>query len=129
MLSAGYPLLGGTRQRHFAGTNFKPRKLPDCPKGVRTPRSGSPTTTAPTHFGGDRVHAVLGGWFLDCHFSNSEICLTVSGIGRGPFTFKYAARDSASSCVKLPAIIPLPSVMGELTFGADITTLSNTMPR
>ena len=25
-----YPLVGGTRQRHFAGTNFKPRKLPDC---------------------------------------------------------------------------------------------------
>jgi hypothetical protein len=29
-------LVGGTRQRHFAGTNFKPRKLPDCPEGVRT---------------------------------------------------------------------------------------------
>jgi len=26
---------GGTRQRHFAGTNSKPRKLPDCPQGVR----------------------------------------------------------------------------------------------
>jgi hypothetical protein len=23
-----YPLVGGTRQRHFDGTNFKPRKLP-----------------------------------------------------------------------------------------------------
>jgi hypothetical protein len=22
-----YPLVGGTRQRHFAGTNFKPRKV------------------------------------------------------------------------------------------------------
>jgi hypothetical protein len=25
----------GTRQRHFAGTSFKPRKEPDCPKGAR----------------------------------------------------------------------------------------------
>ena len=24
-----YPLVGGTRQRHFAGTNFKPHKLPE----------------------------------------------------------------------------------------------------
>src|SRR5512134_3671456 len=29
-----YPLVGGTRQRHFAGTNFKPRKLP---KNAQTP--------------------------------------------------------------------------------------------
>src|SRR5215217_4907599 len=26
----------GTRQRHFAGTSLEPRKLSDCPKGVRT---------------------------------------------------------------------------------------------
>ncbi len=25
-----YPLVGGTRQRHFDGTNSKPRKLPAC---------------------------------------------------------------------------------------------------
>jgi hypothetical protein len=24
-----YPLVGGTRERHFDGTNFKPRKLPE----------------------------------------------------------------------------------------------------
>ena len=30
MLSVGYPPVGGTRQRYFAGTNFKPRKLPAC---------------------------------------------------------------------------------------------------
>jgi len=28
-------LVGGTRQRHFDGTNSKPRKVLDCPKGVR----------------------------------------------------------------------------------------------
>jgi hypothetical protein len=39
-----YPLVGGTRQRHFAGINFKPRKLL---KNAQTPTS--------------RVHAVLGG--------------------------------------------------------------------
>jgi len=39
-----YRLVGGTRQCHFAGTNFKPRKLPE---NAQTPTS--------------RVHAVLGG--------------------------------------------------------------------
>ena len=38
-----YPLVGGTRERHFTGTNFKPRKLPE---NAQTPTS--------------RVHAVLG---------------------------------------------------------------------
>src|SRR6266511_4371968 len=37
-----YPLVGGTRPRRFAGTNFKPRKLPE--------NAQSPTS---------RVHAVL----------------------------------------------------------------------
>jgi len=39
-----YPLVDGTRQRHFDGTNLKPRKLPE--------NAQSPTS---------RVHAVLGG--------------------------------------------------------------------
>ena len=39
-----YPLVGGTRQRHFAGTNSTPCKLPE----------NAPTPTS-------RVHAVLGG--------------------------------------------------------------------
>ena len=43
MLSAGYPLVGGTRQRHFDGANLKPRKLLE--------NAQSPTS---------RVHAVLG---------------------------------------------------------------------
>jgi hypothetical protein len=38
-----YPLVGGTRQRYFAGTNLKPRKLLE----------NAPTPTS-------RVHAVLG---------------------------------------------------------------------
>jgi len=38
-----YPLVGGTRQRHFVGTNSKPRKVPE---NAQTPTS--------------RVHAVLG---------------------------------------------------------------------
>jgi len=38
-----YPLVGGTRQRHFTGTNLKPRKLLE---NAQTPTS--------------RVHAVLG---------------------------------------------------------------------
>jgi hypothetical protein len=36
--------VGGTRQRHFDGTNFEPRKLPE---NAQTPTR--------------RVHAVLGG--------------------------------------------------------------------
>ena len=39
-----YPRAGRTRQRHFDGTNFKPRKLPE--------NAATPTR---------RVHAVLGG--------------------------------------------------------------------
>jgi hypothetical protein len=39
-----YPRVGGTRQRHFAGTSFEPRKLPE---NAQTPTR--------------RVHAVLGG--------------------------------------------------------------------
>jgi hypothetical protein len=40
-----YPLVGGTRQRHVDGTNFKLRKLLE---NAQTPTS--------------RVHAVLGGF-------------------------------------------------------------------
>lgn len=39
-----YPLVGGTRQRHFDGTGLKPRKLPE--------NAATPTR---------RVHAVLDG--------------------------------------------------------------------
>src|SRR6266511_4888801 len=38
-----YPLVGGTRSRHFDGTSFKPRNLPE---NAQTPTS--------------RVHTVLG---------------------------------------------------------------------
>ena len=40
-----YPLVGGVRERHFAGTNLKPNKLL---KNAQTPTS--------------RVHAVLGAF-------------------------------------------------------------------
>ena len=40
-----YPRVGGTRQHHFAGTNFQPHKLPE--------NAATPTR---------RVHAVLGGF-------------------------------------------------------------------
>jgi len=41
-----YPLVGGTRQRHFTGTRFKPHKLLE---NAQTPTS--------------RVHAVLGNLY------------------------------------------------------------------
>ncbi|HET8671070.1 MAG TPA: hypothetical protein VFM05_10715, partial [Candidatus Saccharimonadales bacterium] len=40
----GYPLVGGTRQRHFDGTNLKSQKLPE----------NTQTPTRP-------LHVVLGG--------------------------------------------------------------------
>jgi hypothetical protein len=40
-----YPLVGGTGERRFDGTNFKPRKVLE----------NAPTPTS-------RVHAVLGGF-------------------------------------------------------------------
>jgi hypothetical protein len=48
----GYPLVGGTRSRHFDGTNSKTRKLLE--------NAATPTTLVPAHFAGDRLHAVLG---------------------------------------------------------------------
>ena len=44
-----YPQVGGTRERHFDGTNFQPRNLPE--------NAATPTR---------RVHAVLGvfSWWL-----------------------------------------------------------------
>jgi hypothetical protein len=45
-----YPRVGGTRQRHFAGTNLKPLKQPE--------NAASPTR---------RVHAVLGRLYFGRH--------------------------------------------------------------
>ena len=56
-----YPLVGGTRERHFGGTNSKPRKVPE--------NAQTPTTMAPALFAGDRVHAVLGVLVI------SEVCI------------------------------------------------------
>ena len=47
-----YPLVGGARQRHFDGANFKPRKLL---KNAQTPTR--------------RVHAVLGASMLEDFFA------------------------------------------------------------
>ena len=44
-----YPRVGGRRQRHFAGTDFKPRKLLE---NAQTPTR--------------RVHALLGGVCFVC---------------------------------------------------------------
>ena len=52
-----YPLVGGTRQRHFDGTNFKPRKLPE---NAQTPTS--------------RVHAVLARCLPWQFFPYVSIC-------------------------------------------------------
>ena len=36
VIFTGYPLVDGTRQRHFDGTNFKPRKLSENGKSDRS---------------------------------------------------------------------------------------------
>ena len=60
-----YPLVGGLRQRHFAGINFKPRQLLE----------NAPTPTS-------RVHALLGTLLtlrLTCQSKN-----TLSNISGNP---------------------------------------------
>ena len=42
--------MGGTRQCRSDGTNFKPRKVLENAPAKR------PTTMAPAHFAGDRLH-------------------------------------------------------------------------
>ena len=59
-----YPLVGGTRQRQFAGTNSKPRKVL---KNAQTP-----TTMAPALFAGDRVHAVLGAFSYTLQYLSNK---------------------------------------------------------
>jgi hypothetical protein len=42
--------VGGTKSRHFAGINTKPRKLLQI--------APTPTTLVPAHFAGDRLHII-----------------------------------------------------------------------
>jgi hypothetical protein len=58
-----YPLVGGTRRRRFAGTNFKPRKVPEnAQTPITTPAPACGASVTPMLVG-DRVHAVLAGVF------------------------------------------------------------------
>jgi len=52
-----YPLVGGTRERRFDGTNFKPQKMLE--------NAATPTS---------RVHAVLGSFWIICllHLMHSQ---------------------------------------------------------
>ena len=53
-------LVGGTRERHFDGTHFKPHKMLE--------NAQTPTTMAPAFFAGVRVHALLGAALPFRHF-------------------------------------------------------------
>jgi hypothetical protein len=60
-----YPLVDGTREHHFAGLNFEPRKS--------LKNAASPTTMAPMLVG-DRVHAVLGRFLeITCQMDKVEL--------------------------------------------------------
>jgi hypothetical protein len=60
-------LVGGIRQRHFDGINFKPRKLPENAHAAKRQSDHHPAwfakqttcgaSVAPALFAGDRVHA------------------------------------------------------------------------
>ena len=52
------------RKRHFAGSSFKPRNVPE--------NAQTPTTMAPALFAGDRVHAVLGGFMHSVALQESQ---------------------------------------------------------
>jgi len=56
VLFTGYPLVGGTRERHFGGINFKPRKLPACTLPQAQVKTRRLPPRAPAHFAGVRVH-------------------------------------------------------------------------
>jgi len=58
-----YPLVGGTRQRHFAGTNSRPRKVPE----------NAPTPTSPVHL----------GMMMDHHFPPKNVHLSKEDIPKG----------------------------------------------
>jgi len=48
-----YPLVGGTRQRHFDGTHFKPHKIPEnVPTPTITPALAPGASVAPAFFAG-----------------------------------------------------------------------------
>jgi hypothetical protein len=51
---------GGMRPRRFDGTNFKPHKRLDCPKGVV--QSGA--SVAPAYFAGDWARALSGRMYI-----------------------------------------------------------------
>jgi len=56
--------VGGTRERHFARINFKPRKQPkNAVTPTTTPALACGASVAPALFAEDRVHAVFGGFF------------------------------------------------------------------
>jgi hypothetical protein len=73
-----YPLVGGTRQRLFAGTNSKPRNMP---KNAATPTR--------------RVHAVLGSAIIYASTNNSMLTLGVVKVHVFlPMLFEFASYNS-----------------------------------
>ena len=64
-----YPLVGGTRERCFVGTNFEPPKVPE--------NAQTPTTMAPAYFAGDRVHYYPGALSGRCVGRFSHLTSTI----------------------------------------------------
>jgi hypothetical protein len=70
-----YPLVDGTRQRHFAGANFKPRKLPE---NAQTPTSRVHAVLARALFCGGLGFSLLPKRKNDCHNNlHDQVCGTI----------------------------------------------------
>jgi hypothetical protein len=76
-LLRGYPLMGGTRGRHFAGTKFKPRKLPE--------NAQTPTTPAPALARGSGAPIKSGA-----HFSRQKPSIGCARLGLAQATVATA---------------------------------------
>src|SRR5215208_4378054 len=80
-----YPLVGGTRQRHFDGTSFKPRKVP---KNAQTP-----TTMVSVPFRGS------GAYLSRC---SSGRCVRRTFEVRECFSFYLVAHRNARAPLRIP---------------------------
>src|SRR5512135_227764 len=81
-----YRRVGGRRQRHFTGTNSKPRKLPE--------NAATPTR---------RVHAVLGGALSRL---NPQLLFTIRFLLR--FSARYVARARLCYSRRVVFVLCLP---------------------
>ena len=107
-----YPLVGGTRERHFDGTSFKPRKVPE---NAQTPTS--------------RVHAVLGrGLGSACQ---KVCCRSITGSNMSSVCW-IAIIQAPSKCIQIASVMESVSVgtarCGQKTVGRHVWNVKRATP-